>query len=150
MKTSELIKKINKTESITAELMGSKILFFSNGKDEEFYKFNVNGISRGDGYSDFGNIKGLLMMELFEMMDILDEYIKTPVEERKDIKKYYVLMPMGEGSDGQYMYRKVFGGVGFYGYSDRKALERSDCNQFTEAEIRAIDKKYMTFAEEVK
>ena len=154
MKTTELIEKVNKEIGvISAELSGNEICFYENKKGQPFYKYPTWGKSRGSGTADFTNLgenrwDSIYMLHIFKLLDLLDEYIETDLEDRKEEKKYWVILPMGQNQN-KYMYKESVGsGVDFFRFYERSALEKSDCNRFTVKEIEEIDKKYMAFAEE--
>ena len=155
MKTAELIEKVNKEIGvISAELSGNEICFYENKKGQPFYKYPTWGKSRGSGTTDFTNLgenrwDSIYMLHIFKLLDLLDEYIETKLEDRKEEKKYWVILPTGQNQN-KYMYKESVGsGVDFFRFYERSALEKSDCNRFTVKEIEEIDKKYMAFAEEV-
>ena len=155
MKTTELIEKVNKEIGvISAELSGNEICFYENKKGQPFYKYPTWGKSRGSGTADFTNLgenrwDSIYMLHIFKLLDLLDEYIETKLEDRKEEKKYWVILPTGQNQN-KYMYKESVGsGVDFFRFYERSALEKSDCNRFTVKEIEEIDKKYMAFAEEV-
>ena len=155
MKTAELIEKVNKEIGvISAELSGNEICFYENKKGQPFYKYPTWGKSRGSGTADFTNLgenrwDSIYMLHIFKLLDLLDEYIETKLEDRKEEKKYWVILPTGQNQN-KYMYKESVGsGVDFFRFYERSALEKSDCNRFTVKEIEEIDKKYMAFAEEV-
>ena len=154
MKTTELIEKVNKEIGvISAELSGNEICFYENKKGQPFYKYPTWGKTRGCGTADFTNLgenrwDSIYMLHIFKLLDLLDEYIETDLEDRKEEKKYWVILPMGRNQN-KYMYKESVGsGVDFFRFYERSALEKSDCNRFTVKEIEEIDKKYMAFAEE--
>ena len=154
MKTAELIEKVNKEIGvISAELSGNEICFYENKKGQPFYKYPTWGKSRGSGTADFTNLgenrwDSIYMLHIFKLLDLLDEYIETKLEDRKEEKKYWVILPTGQNQN-KYMYKESVGsGVDFFRFYERSALEKSDCNRFTVKEIEEIDKKYMAFAEE--
>ena len=154
MKTAELIEKVNKEIGvISAELSGNEICFYENKKGQPFYKYPTWGKSRGSGTADFTNLgenrwDSIYMLHIFKLLDLLDEYIETKLEDRKEEKKYWVILPTGQNQN-KYMYKESVGsGVDFFRFYKRSALEKSDCNRFTVKEIEEIDKKYMAFAEE--
>ena len=154
MKTTELIEKVNKEIGvISAELSGNEICFYENKKGQPFYKYPTWGKSRGSGTADFTNLgenrwDSIYMLHIFKLLDLLDEYIETKLEDRKEEKKYWVILPTGQNQN-KYMYKESVGsGVDFFRFYERSALEKSDCNRFTVKEIEEIDKKYMAFAEE--
>lgn len=154
MKTTELIEKVNKEIGvISAKLSGNEICFHENKKGQPFYKFPTWGKTRGCGTADFTNLgenrwDSVYMLHIFKLLDLLDEYIATDLEDRKEEKKYYVLMPTGENN--LYMFHYSNGDVGFFLYKNREDLKKSQCNQFTEEQIKKIDERYWNFAEEVK
>ena len=154
MKTTELIEKVNKEIGvISAELSGNEICFYENKKGQPFYKYPTWGKSRVSGATDFTNLgenrlDSIYMLHIFQLLDLLDEYIETKLEDRKEEKKYWVILPTGQNQN-KYMYKESVGsGVDFFRFYERSVLEKSNCNKFTENEIKEIDKKYMAFAEE--
>jgi len=154
MKTTELIEKVNnKIKSIDAKLEGNEIHFYENKKGQPFYKFPTWGKSRGSGTADFMNLgenswDNVYMLHIFQLLDLLDEYIATDLEDRKEEKKYYVLVPTIKNN--LYMFRYANEDIGFFLYKTEEDLKKSQCNQFTEEEIKKIDERYWNFAEEVK
>ena len=154
MKTAELIKKVNRQiKNIKAVLEEEHICFYEYDQEKPFYKYPIRGKSRGSGTTDFMNLgengrDDVYMLHIFRLLDLLDEYIETDLEDRKEEKKYWVILPTGQNQN-KYMYKESVGsGVDFSRFYKRSALEKSDCNRFTVKEIEEIDKKYMAFAEE--
>ena len=72
------------------------------------------------------------------MKKSINDFQVEKLEDRKEEKKYWVILPT----------RPVGSGVDFFRFYERSALEKSDCNRFTVKEIEEIDKKYIAFAEE--
>ena len=154
MKTAELIKKANREiKNIKTVLEEEHICFYEYDQEKPFYKYPTWGKTRGSGTANFIYLNGdtidsIYMLHIFKLLDLLDEYIETDLEDRKEEKKYWVILPMGQNQN-KYMYKESVGsGVDFFRFYERSALEKSDCNRFTEKEIEEIDKKYMAFAEE--
>lgn len=154
MKTIELIEKINsEIKSIDAKLEGNEIHFYENKKGQPFYKFPTWGLTRGSGTADFTNLgengwDNVYMLHIFQLLDLLDEYIETDLKDREEKKKYWVLMPAVHNK--LYMFRFNDGNVSFFPYKILDDLRKSTCNQFTEEEIKKIDERYWNFAEDVK
>ena len=154
MKTAELIKKANREiKNIKTVLEEEHICFYEYDQEKPFYKYPTWGKTRGSGTAKFTYLNGdtidsIYMLHIFKLLDLLDEYIETDLEDRKEEKKYWVILPMGQNQN-KYMYKESVGsGVDFFRFYERSALEKSDCNRFTVKEIEEIDKKYMAFAEE--
>lgn len=129
MKTAELIEKVNKEIGvISAELSGNEICFYENKKGQPFYKYPTWGKSRGSGTADFTNLgenrwDSIYMLHIFKLLDLLDEYIETKLEDRKEEKKYWVILPTGQNQN-KYMYKESVGsGVDFFRFYERSALE---------------------------
>lgn len=154
MKTTELIKKVNREiKNIKTVLEEEHICFYEYDQEKPFYKYPTWGKTRGCGTANFTYLNGdtidsIYMLHIFKLLDLLDEYIATDLEDRKEEKKYWVILPIGQNQN-KYMYKESVGsGVDFFRFYERSTLEKSDCNRFTVKEIEEIDKKYMAFAEE--
>lgn len=154
MKTTELIKKVNREiKNIKTVLEEEHICFYEYDQEKPFYKYPTWGKSRGSGSANFTYLNGdtidsIRMLHIFKLLDLLDEYIATDLEDRKEEKKYYVLVPTIKNN--LYMFRYANEDIGFFLYKTEEDLKKSQCNQFTEEEIKKIDERYWNFAEEVK
>lgn len=90
MKTKDLIQKINGILRMNAKIEEKLIVIYEDGMDFSFYNYPINGKSRGDGYSNFINLTSIYMKDLFELLDYIDEYRRTPLAEREEEKRYYL------------------------------------------------------------
>ena len=154
MKTTELIKKVNREiKNIKTVLEEEHICFYEYDQEKPFYKYPTWGKTRGCGMANFAYLNGdtvdsIYMLHIFKLLDLLDEYIATNLEDRKEEKKYYVLVPTIKNN--LYMFRYTNEDIGFFLYKTEEDLKKSRHNQFTEEEIKKIDERYWNFAEEVK
>ena len=154
MKTTELIKKVNREiKNIKTVLEEEHICFYEYDQEKPFYKYPTWGKTRGSGTANFTYLNGdtidsIYMLHIFKLLDLLDEYIETDLEDRKEEKKYWILMPAVHNK--LYMFRFNDGNTSFFPYKTLDDLRKSTCNQFTEEEIKKIDERYWNFAEDVK
>lgn len=79
-----------------------------------------------------------------ELMKLCIEYAETPISEREEEKKYYVILPdpRNDGTRCQALYKGLYGI--FIGY-----VYRRDLQGFTEAEIKRNHEYLWQFAKEV-
>lgn len=137
MKTKELIKKTNELRLIGASIKDAYISFCETTTGIEFYRYPVWGIGRGDGYAELTNARDIYMVDLFKLMDLLDEYMKTPDLEREEEKRYWLraTLPIVGNKVKLYLNKHY---TGNYMLSDFAA---DDCYKtiFNESEIAEMD-----------
>ena len=117
MKTSELIERVKNELSLKAVVEGLYIVFYELDADEEFYKYPVDGTNVGEGISYMWNIGDVSMRDIFNLGEMLKEYRETPMVERKEAEKKYLVWY--ETINGEYIrvvYRNVTASNGFSDY----------------------------------
>lgn len=142
MKTKELIKKANELRLIGASIQDGYISFCETTLGIEFYRYPVWGIGRGDGYAAFKNAGDIYMVDLFKIMDLLDEYMKTPDLEREDEKRYRLkkipITLLGEGDEDLFLMIDLSGGSNGISYTDAGNTQYFQ-TIFTESEIAEMN-----------
>lgn len=134
MKTKEFIKKVKELGYETFE--GVNKLYI-----------RVNGITLG-----FVGLKKMYYMnlevELKGLFDLCVDYVKTPIEEREEEKKYYLrLKDDFYKITSAYLTRDIRNGDYFsFGKHELKDTQ----NKFTQKEIDEIKKKFNTDLEEFR
>jgi hypothetical protein len=116
MKTSELIKTVKDKVRIKAVVEGLYITFYEWDSEEEFYRYPVDGTDIGAGISYMWNIGDVSMRDIFNLGEILKEYGETPVNERKEEKKYYVWIETMHEGYIHVIYRDITSDSGFNDY----------------------------------
>lgn len=152
MKTKELIEKTNELRLIGAKQIKEYILFYEKNYGFEFYAYPLWGTTRGDGTATLKNAGDIYMVDLFELLDFIDEYRHTPESEREDPKLYNVKFP-AITRDGKPIYLARHTGendrIGV-DWSSKGYIEKIKSQfAFTEQEIKDINASYWEFAEEV-
>ena len=160
MKTTELIKKANREiKNIKTELRSEEICFYEEDQEKPFYKYPTWGKTRGSGTANFIYLNGdtidsIYMLHIFKLLDLLDEYIETDLEDREEEKKYYVKLPkVTRDRKAIYLLKQSSSCVNpiTVDWSDENYIKSGDeTYRFTEKEIKEIDERYWPFAEEVK
>ena len=152
MKTSELIERVKNELSLKAVVEGLYIVFYELDADEEFYKYPVDGTGIGEGISYMWNIGDVSMRDIFNLREMLKEYRETPMVERKEAEKKYLVWY--ETINGEYIrvvYRDVTASNGFsdyycksiddfiYGGDQRFRI----VSQLTEKDIMSLPEKFI-------
>lgn len=91
-----------------------------------------------NNYSEWGLLNDPSKKELF---DIISEYAKTPIEDRKEEKKFYLKHRWIKGCVIMYLYRNTLNGYCYLG--DKKCRPHRQ-KMFTLKEIEEIKEKYNT------
>lgn len=121
MKTSEFIKRVERLGYEVDNISFPTVLRIVAGEDVWIASVETDALNKVDTRYD-ANIPS-------ELFDLLVEYARTPIEERKDSKKYYLYNPI---KDLYFNYKHE---VGSYGWSTHG--QTSVCQtQFTEEEIK--------------
>lgn len=151
MKTSELIKRVKNELSLNAVVEGLYIVFYEWDADEEFYKYPVDGTNVGEGISYMWNIGDISMRDIFDLGEVLKEYRETPVNERKEEKKYYVWIETMREGYIHVIYRDITSDSGFNDYFC-KSVDDFICGddqrfrivlQLTEKDIMSLPEKFI-------
>ena len=116
MKTSELIEKVNNNTSIIAKLEYGKIAFYCQDNDYYFYGCPVDATALESGMSYIQCIANVSMEDIFRTGIYLTEYLKTPLKDREDIKRYMVWYETMNGEYIRVVYRNVTASNGFSDY----------------------------------
>lgn len=96
MKTSEMVEKANRINNIVASVCkDTGRIKFTDLSGGEFYNISGNATSLTSASSKFNHAGYLLMRDVVELGKILEEWIKTPADERKTEPLYYVKLPSG-------------------------------------------------------
>ena len=117
MKTSELIERAKDEVMLKAVVEGLYIVFYEWDSEEEFYKYPVDGTYVGEGISYMWNIGDVSMRDIVNLGEMLKEYRETPMVERKEAEKKYLVWY--ETINGEYIrvvYRNVTASNGFSDY----------------------------------
>lgn len=146
MKTKELIQKINGIRRMSAKVEKNIIVVYESGMDFSFYSYPINGNSRGDGYSNFINLTSTYMKDLFELLDLIDEYRQTPLAEREEEKRYWlqkIPVPLLDKEGEKKWLWKYTGNVPsnmcVFGADTTKTDSKLYKTIFTESEISQMD-----------
>ena len=116
MKTSELIEKVNNNTSIIAKLEYGKIVFYCQDNYYYFYSCPVDATALESGMSYIQCIANVSMEDIFRTGIYLTEYLKTPLKDREDIKRYMVWYETMNGEYIRVVYRNVTASNGFSDY----------------------------------
>ena len=151
MKTSELIEKVNNNTSIIAKLEYGKIAFYCKDNDYYFYGCPVDAIALEDGISYLQCIVNVSMEDIFKVGVYLTEYLKTPLKDREDIKRYMVWNETIHDGYVHVIYRDVTSTTGFNDYFC-KGVDDFICgddqrfridSQLTEKDIMSLPEKFI-------
>ena len=140
MKTSEFIKRVEELWFSVKEkkytVTGGAWLIVCEGEHTE-----IMGIEKDirflidTNYENFIDLDDDLQKELF---DLAVEYSRTPVEERKEEKKYYVKLPW-LGEDSKYLNRNKSTGTYITAMKNEYLYYQT---KFTMEEIEKLKEKY--------
>ena len=83
MKTSEFIKRVEELGYEVDNISFPTVLCIVAGKDVWMASVETNVLNKVDTRYDATNIPS-------ELFDLLVEYVKTPLEDREEEKKYYI------------------------------------------------------------
>ena len=151
MKTSELIEKVNNNTSIIAKLEYGKIAFYCKDNNYYFYGCPVDAIALEDGISYLQCIVNVSMEDIFKVGVYLTEYLKTPLKDREDIKRYMVWNETIHDGYVHVIYRDVTSTTGFNDYFC-KGVDDFICgddqrfridSQLTEKDIMSLPEKFI-------
>lgn len=151
MKTSELIEKVNNNTSIIAKLEYGKIAFYCQDNDYYFYGCPVDATALESGMSYIQCIKNVSMEDIFRAGIYLTEYLKTPLKDREEVKKYLVWHETMHGGYVHVIYRDVASDSGFNDYFC-KSVDDFICgddqrfrivSQLTEENIMKLPNKFI-------
>ena len=152
MKTQELIKRVKNELSLKAVVEGLYVVFYECDSEEEFYKYPVDGTNVGEGISYMWNIGDVSMRDIFNLGEMLKEYRETPMVERKEAEKKYLVWyetiseeyirvihrDATENSGFNYYYRKSIDDF-IYGDDQRFRI----VSQLTEKDIMSLPEKFI-------
>lgn len=151
MKTSELIEKVNNNTSIIAKLEYGKIVFYCQDNDFYFYSCPVDATGLESGISYIQFIANVSMEDIFRTGLYLAEYLKTPLKDREDIKRYMVWHETMHSGYVHVIYRDVTSDSGFNDYFC-KSVDDFICgddqrfrivSQLTEKDIMSLPEKFI-------
>lgn len=143
MKTVELVEKANKIYGIKAVHDGKMVKFFAKNNENPFYVFPIIGSRRGHGHAYFNHTKNLFMVSVFDLLDLLDEYIETPVALRPSepekfrlvadiplltVKRYFNIFQSGDTEISQFFIGKT--------EFTREELDKMDTKGFIEERVQ--------------
>ena len=136
MKTKELIKKVKE--------LGFEIIRAGRHIDIMFNDFIVAGVYKDQMYvMTFYSHEKLLLTNVDKLFDLLVEYAKTPVDERKEDKKFYLRHRWFKPSPIYKNYLNYWIGNDEY-WLDYKNESKEIQTQFTLKEIDEIKEKFNT------
>ena len=101
MKTNQFIKEIKSMEFIVKELHYNLAIY----EDNDYTLAHVSKKEVGVLVTDFPNFYRLEHDTKLQLLDLLIEYAKTPIEDREEDEKYYYRLK-GFGEEG-YLNREV-------------------------------------------
>lgn len=151
MKTQELIENINDNTSIIAKLEYEKISFYCHDNDFYFYSCPVDATALESGKSYIQCIANVSMEDIFRTGIYLTEYLKTPLKDREDIKRYMVWNETIHDGYVHVIYRDVTSDSGFNDYFC-KSVDDFICgddqrfrivSQLTEKDIMSLPEKFI-------
>lgn len=136
MKTKEFIKKVKE--------LGFEIIRAGSHIDIMFNDFIVAGVYTDQMYvMTFYSHEKLLLTNVDKLFDLLVEYAKTPVDERKEDKKFYLRHRWFKPSPIYKNYLNYWIGNDEY-WLDYKNESKEIQTQFTLKEIDEIKEKFNT------
>lgn len=106
MKINEFIEKLNELGSLRAERDNDLVRFYSkhSADDEYFFIINCKYDSFEDAYADWDCLDDDVdPVDLCEALNLANEFLKTPIDERFPEKKYRVRL-IGFNSDNGRQY----------------------------------------------
>lgn len=121
MKTSEFIKKVDELGYKMIDEVDDMVIYHD---DKIMGSVNNNKVNKLDTswYEDIST----------ELLDLCVEYAKTPIEERKEEKKYYLRLPIKGDPNISYLnYDEIIGGYSFNSNVETPIFK----TQFTQKEI---------------
>lgn len=128
MKTSELIKRIETLgNGLSVELLNKNVVLFADNKQTKICEVHDNIVTTNKETFAINS-------PISNSIELMFEYAKTPLEEREEVKKYRLKLPLQTWL-GDYLY------VGFNEaiYSYYIALISGDkSDRFTQKEIDAM------------
>ena len=136
MKTNQFIKEIKSMGFDVKELHYNLAIY----EDNDYTLAHVSKKEAGVLATDFPNFYGLEHDRKLQLLDLLNEYAKTPIEDREEEEKYYYKL---KGFMEKYL--NVFEhaeGVQYIldGAKEAELLGNSFKTQFTDAEFEALPK----------
>lgn len=153
MKTKELIERVNVIKGIDAVDDGDKVNFYEAGQDFPFYVIRKDATGYGNGASNFNTIRNSTLTRIICVATAISEYLETPIAEREEPKLYNIIFPaIGLDFNPRCLqrYNLPLDGFKLDSSSFEFVKKHPELYAFTEKEIKAIDERYMVFAEEVK
>ena len=142
MKTNEFIKKVNELGFNVIE----KQFIYANETwliVREAEHATIMGVEKNTRYMiaiDHGRFEYLDDDTKEELFNIAVEYAKTPIEEKKEEKKYYLRLPIF-GYDDEQNYLNLERDTGKYLFGSKKNIDGYQ-TQFSQKEIDEMKKKY--------
>ena len=151
MKTSELIENVNDNTSIIAKLEYGKISVYCHDNDFYFYSCPVDATALESGMSYIQCITNVSMEDIFRTGIYLTEYLKTPLKDREDIKRYMVWHETMHDGYVHVIYRDVTSDSGFNDYFCKSVddfIFGDDqrfriVSQLTEKDIMSLPEKFI-------
>ena len=141
MKTSEFIKRAGELGFNVKDCVNfynnEKIIKGIRDEYKTFARVGEDGRFLVDSfYSDFKKLDIATQEALF---DLVVEYARTPIEERKEEKKYYLRLPIFVYDNENYL--NLERDTGKYLFGSKKNIERYQ-TQFTQKEIDEMKKRF--------
>ena len=130
MKTTELIEKLNNVaRAITAEVSDNKIIIVNTadigwGKLASFPMFSIStrATEVSDGTSYVANWRGLNLVNIWRIFNLLEEYVTTSQEDRSEPKYYHFFSTAPILADSNYRYLAVNLNNGEYGLTNKNPV----------------------------
>lgn len=119
MKTSEFIRRVNELGYGITDRDGT--IRVSTNYDESVAAMSVSRVNVMDTYYAGNDVPN-------ELFDLCVDYARTPIKERKDVKKYYLYNPIKEKYFNYWFSKKEY-----YWYGSDQTYNMQ--TQFTEEEI---------------
>ena len=132
MKTNQFIKEIKSMGFDVKELHYNLAIYDGN----EFTLAHVSKKEVGVLVTDFPNFYRLEHDTKLQLLDLLIEYAKTPIEDREEDEKYYYRLK----------------GFGEEGYLNREVADiyLSDSSQIIDCQTQFTDKEFAALPEDIK
>lgn len=137
MKTKELIQIVKRYEALYVKEQNNMIAFYEVGSTDPYFVLAKDVTHICQGRTNLRNIKKTNLSTLLDIGDHIVGYVNTPLEEREEEKRYYLVLNLPLLNNVQRHLNKIKNQNEYYLGS--KMENRGYQTIFTESEIAEMD-----------
>ena len=142
MKIDELVARLNELKSIRAEKLGDRLRVYSNQKTGHYFFLLLfyEEKSLADVGADWNCLDFINPADLRKALNLVDEFLHTPIEERFPEKEWYLCIGVNSKGHKVYLVRD---------YDAREIVTsiNKDCmSPFTDRQVEELKKEFPKLA----